>query len=168
MEMAYVSMPSMMNFNDAGDSSSSSDDSDIEVTSTIDTEENELVRISNDLCLDSDDNIDDSVSVEEHRRARSISDERTSNDRSHDVHINLADSPNLVSSSPPDDSTGSSLKRKRRAWSIREKLNAIESYGKNHSKHFTSKTIGCTRYQLAEWLKRKDEFTALQSLNRGE
>ena len=68
MEMAYLSMPSTMNFNGAGDSSSSSDDSDIEVTSTIDTEENELVRISNDLCLDSGDNIDDSVSVEEHRR----------------------------------------------------------------------------------------------------
>ena len=28
--------------------------------------------------------------------------------------------------------------------------------------------IGCTRYQLAEWLKRKDELTSLQSLNRGE
>ena len=147
--MSYLSMPTLKNFNAGGDSSSS-DDSDIEVTSTLDPEENELVRISNDLCLDSDDSIDDGVSVEEHRRTRSISGVRTSDDRDHDVHISPADSSNLVSSPPPDVGTGSSLKRKRRAWSIREKLDAVESYEKSNSKHFTAKAIGCTRYQLAE------------------
>jgi hypothetical protein len=106
-------MPPPRNFNVAGDSSSS-DDSDIEVTSTIDTEENELARISNDLCLDSEDSIDDGVTSEEHRRTHSISDVRTSGGRNHDVHINPADSSALVSSSTPDSGTGFSLKWKQR------------------------------------------------------
>ena len=106
LAMSYLSMSTPRNFNVAGDSSSSGD-SDIEVTSTIDTEENELVRISNDLSLDSDDSIDDGVSNEEHRRINSISDVRTSYGRNHDVHINPADSSALVSSSPPDPGTGS-------------------------------------------------------------
>ena len=46
---------------DANNDSSPSDDTDIEVTSTIDKEEYELVQISKNLCLDSDNTIDDDI-----------------------------------------------------------------------------------------------------------
>ena len=59
-QISYLSMPETRSFDDTGDSSSS-EDSDIEVISTIDADEDELVRISNHLYLDSDASIDDDM-----------------------------------------------------------------------------------------------------------
>ena len=53
-------MPETRSFDDTGDSSSS-EDSDIEVISTIDADEDELVRISNHLYLYSDASTDDDM-----------------------------------------------------------------------------------------------------------
>jgi phosphopantetheinyl transferase len=65
-------------------------------------------------------------------------------------------------------STTPSQKRKRCAWSVKEKLEAIENYEKSKSKHSTAKHIGCTRFQLTERLKTKEELKNLQSLNKGK
>lgn len=53
-------------------------------------------------------------------------------------------------------------------WFQKWKLRAIENYEKSSSKHPTAKTIGCTRFQLSEWLKRKEKWKNLQSSKRGE
>ena len=59
-QISYLSMPETRSLADTGDSSSS-EDSDIEVISTIDADKDELVRIGNHLYLDSDASIDDNM-----------------------------------------------------------------------------------------------------------
>ena len=174
--MAYLAMPETRGFDDIGDSSSS-DDSDIEVISTTDADEDALVRISNHLNLDSDASIDDDVTVEDTRRTQSTSDVRALDDKNHDSQINVTN-PSHVGSSPSSntstesssssDASNESLKRKRRAWSTREKLHAIECYATSKSKHSTAKLIGCTRSQLTEWRKREGQLKSLRSLDNGE
>ena len=58
--MSHLSMTETRSFDDTSDTSSSEDD-DIEVISTIDADEDELVRISNHICLDSDASINDDM-----------------------------------------------------------------------------------------------------------
>ena len=61
-ETFLLSIPDAIN---SSEYSSSSDDSDIEVASTFDEQENELIKISNDLRLDSDsdESADDNATV---------------------------------------------------------------------------------------------------------
>jgi transposase-like protein len=43
------------------------------------------------------------------------------------------------------------MKRKRRQWSVKEKLYTIQLFEKNQNKHKTSNITGCTRAQLRNW-----------------
>ena len=142
---------------DVNDSSSSSDDSDIEVTSTIDEEENELIQISNNLSINSDDSADDNVNSQDNSTIQSHPEVRTSQGDE-----NSGDNLQTEASATP------SQKRKRCAWSVKEKLEAIENYEASKSKHSTAKHIGCTRFQLTKWLNTKEELKNLQSLNKGK
>ena len=150
---------------DSSDSSSSSDDdddSDVEVVFTRDEQQDDLVPI-NDLRLQSDDSDDDDCAMTNESAAASP----------HDVCASAAS----VSAESPSASNASSAaksgdnpsqKRKRRAWSVREKLRAIENYEASNSKHSTARAVGCTRFQLSEWLKQKDELKSLRSTKRGK
>ncbi|CAF1573800.1 unnamed protein product [Rotaria magnacalcarata] len=60
--MLCLSVPEKV---DTNDDFPSSDDSDLEVTSTINEEENELVQIGNNLCLNSDDSTDDDMNIQD-------------------------------------------------------------------------------------------------------
>ncbi|CAF3870016.1 unnamed protein product, partial [Rotaria magnacalcarata] len=62
----------------------SSDDSDIELTSTIDEEENELVQIDNNLCLNSDDRTDNDMNIQDNSTVQSYPAVRTSEDDEND------------------------------------------------------------------------------------
>ncbi|CAF3403719.1 unnamed protein product [Rotaria socialis] len=65
---------------DSNDDLPSSDDSDIEVTSAIDEEENELVQIGNNLCLNSDDSADDDMNIQDNSTVQSYPAVRVSED----------------------------------------------------------------------------------------
>lgn len=151
---------------DFSDSSSSSDEeddnSDVEVVFTRDERQDDLAQI-NDLRLQSDDSDDDDCAITIDCTAAS----------SHDVCASAAtvstECPAASNSSPiakSDDNR--SQKRKRRARSVREKLRAIENYEASNSKHSTARFIGCTRFQLSEWFKQKDELKSLRSTKRGK
>ena len=144
------------------------DDTDIEVTSTIDEEEYELVQISKNLCLDSDSTTDDDINIQDNPTIQSFSNAPTSENEKNDVNLTFSNSCFTTCSSRTESNTTPSQKRKRLTWSITEKLLAIENYEKYNSKHLTVKTIGCSRYQLSEWLKMKEELKNLQSSNKGK
>ncbi|CAF3620944.1 unnamed protein product [Rotaria sp. Silwood1] len=167
VEIFSLSIPKLIDTNDDS-SSSSSYDSDIEVTSTIDKEENELVQLGNDLCLNSIDSSDDDMDIQDNSTIQSFPEVRTSEaDENNGVNFAIDNSSSTTSSPRPEASTTPSQKRKRRAWSVKEKLQAIENYEKSNSKHSAAKEIGCTRYQLREWLKSKEELKKLQSMDNG-
>ncbi|CAF1978680.1 unnamed protein product, partial [Rotaria magnacalcarata] len=69
---------------DANDDLPSSDDSDIEVTSTVDEEENELVQIDNSLCLNSDDSTDDDMNIQDNSTVQCYPVVRASEDDEND------------------------------------------------------------------------------------
>ena len=48
--------------------------------------------------------------------------------------------------------TGKSSKRKRRQWSVEEKLEVLTTFKSNKNKHQTAAQHGCTRAQLRNWL----------------
>ncbi|UJR13054.1 hypothetical protein I4U23_000080 [Adineta vaga] len=73
--------------------------------------------------------------------------------------------PVAVYGSEPNGTT--SQKRKRQAWSVKENLAATENYEKSNSKHSTAKAIGCTRSQLSNWIKKKEELKNLRSSKQG-
>jgi hypothetical protein len=155
---------------DSSDSSSLSDEdsSDIEITSTFDEQENELVRID-DLCLNSDDSSDDDIPILNNSTIPNDPDAQSVEDDEISVlDVSIGNPSDMISSRDSEANDTPSSKRKRRAWSISEKLRAIENYEQSNSKHSTAKATGCTRFQLSEWLNKKSELKNLQSLKRGK
>lgn len=154
---------------DPSDDSSSSDDSDVEVTSTIDEAENELVLLGNDLCLNSFDSTDDDMDLQGNSETQSYPKVRTSEDNENiGVNLIVDNSSSTVCSPHTEASATPSQKRKRRTWSVKEKLEAIENYDSSQSKHSTAKAYGCTRHQLTQWLKTQDELKNLRSSKNGK
>ncbi|CAM4880190.1 unnamed protein product [Rotaria socialis] len=163
--MLCLSVPEKV---DTNDDFPSSDDSDIEVTSTINEEENELDQIGNNLCFNSDDSTDDDMNIQDNSTVQSYPATRTSeDDENYDSDHIVDNSSSRLCSLQSEASDTPSRKRKRRAWSVKDKLRAIENYEKFNSKYSTAKAIGCTRHQLSEWLKIKEELYNLQSLSKG-
>ena len=154
---------------DSSDNLSLSDeyDSDIEITSTFDADEHELVRL-NELCLDSNDTSDDDIPILNHSTTSNDPVVQLSDDENLIPDLSTENSSTTISSRDTGAVDTPSQKRKRRAWSVREKLRAIENYEKCNNKHSTARDIGCTRFQLSEWLKRKEEFKNLRSSKWGE
>lgn len=50
------------------------------------------------------------------------------------------------------------IKRKRRQWSVSEKLDAIAVFKINQNKRETARDKGCTTAQLRKWLKNEEEL----------
>jgi hypothetical protein len=165
-EASFLSMPGTF---DTSDDSSSSEDSDIEVMSMSSEEESYLVTISNGLRLNSDEDTDDDMNIQDNPSIGSHSQVRTSTDKENsDLNITTNNSSSILCPLPTDADATPSQKRKRRAWSVKEKLQAIDNYEQSKSKHSTAKAIGCTRYQLAQWLKTEEELKKIRSMNNGE
>lgn len=59
-------------------------------------------------------------------------------------------------------------KRKRRQWTVNEKLNANTCFEKNNSKRQTAEDIGCATKQLRMWIQNKDKLLKLASQKKGE
>jgi hypothetical protein len=59
------------------------------------------------------------------------------------------------------------MKRKRRQWSVKEKLYAIQLFEKNQSKHKTSNITGCTRAQLRNWILNKEDLFGIYKHKKG-
>lgn len=150
---------------DSSDSSSSSDDdeSDVEVVFIQDEQPDDLVQI-NDLRLRSDDSDDDDdYALPNDSAATSPRDISAAGASASAEYLSVS---NLPSATEP--SVNPSQKRKRRAWSVRKKLRAIENYEVSNNKHSTARAIGCIRFQLSEWVKQKEELKSLQSKKRGK
>lgn len=167
MNPLFLTLPRASHSTD--DSSSSVEiDSDIEITSLPDDEENEVIRLGDCLRLTSDESEDDSPTS--HRTANSISVNAQSsrNDETADLDCSSERFSSTVFLQENEVGDVSSPKRKRRAWSVNEKLHAIETYERSSSKHFTAKAIGCTRFQLSQWIKKREDLRKLQASKRGE
>ncbi|CAF2936478.1 unnamed protein product [Rotaria sp. Silwood2] len=120
------------------DGYSSSDDASVEVTSTIDECENELVRLSTYLQLESEFDNDDDRAFEWPEPPPTLLSSRSS-----DIE-ELADSQQVVLSTTSfnnGDAQEKSKKCKRCQWSILEKLDAIALFDKNQSKRGKRKRL---------------------------
>ncbi|CAM4967580.1 unnamed protein product [Rotaria socialis] len=122
--MLCLSVPEKV---DTNDDFPSSDDSDIEVTSTINEEENELVQIGNNLCFNSDDSTDDDMNIQDNSTVQSYPAARTSeDDESYDSDHIVDNSSSRLCSLQSEANDTPWRKRKRRGWSVKDKLRAIE------------------------------------------
>ena len=132
--------------------SSSSSDSEVEVVSTYDASEHELVQLGEYLRLGSDSDKDADAEDEENNFPSNSLVSYSASDDSDDGISSMATclSPPRAINLPITDSsrTASSVKLKRKQWSIREKLHAISTFEKNNSKYRTSKSHGCSPAQL--------------------
>jgi hypothetical protein len=142
---------------------SSDDDSSVEITSTIDECENELVRLSTYLQLESEDDNDDDQTFEWPAPPPSLLFSSSSDDE-------LNDSQPIVLSTTSNanvDIQEKSMKRKRRQWTVKEKLDAIALFDKNQSKRETAKKEGCTTAQLRNWIKNKENLFKMYKKKKG-
>lgn len=117
--------------------------------------------------MNSEDSTGDDTNIQDNTAIQFDLKDRTSVDENDDANVTHKNSSSATCSSPIHDNVTPSQKRKRHAWSIKEKLHAIEHYEKCKSKHLTAKIIGCTRYQLSEWLKMKEDLKKIQLLDKG-
>lgn len=124
--------------------SSSEDDSCVEITSIVDENENELIQFASYLQINSD---SDEDSEEDYPSTQptalvnysSSSDEENSLQLSHPYTSSNNSIVNITSSS----TSAITNKRKRRQWTVNEKLYAIACFEKNNSKQQTAKQVGC-------------------------
>jgi len=144
---------------------SSSDDSDIEITSNVDEAENELIRLSTYLQFDSENDTDDDETFDWPAPPPPLihSNSSTSDDEEQNNSLQVI----LPTSSSDNGILKQSIKRKRRQWSVKEKIYAIQLFEKNQSKHKTSNKTGCTRAQLRNWIMNKEELFRIYKHKKG-
>ncbi|CAF4975793.1 unnamed protein product [Rotaria sp. Silwood1] len=168
-------------------SSESEDDDSIEVLSNVDEEENKIIDITKYLTFSSNDeseidnNANDIILIDNHvvqccntnDRIQSSALDGTCLDSGSDVsdddvnenHLSNECTTNSTSYSLPvatdvngfNNDTKKTSKHKPRQWSIIEKLNPINTFKSNGSKHRTTVKHGCTTAQLRKWFKCENE-----------
>ena len=154
--------------------SSSSDDSEVEVTSLFDPDEHELIQLSTYLHVHSDDD-DTDEDGEEEENNNQVSQRLVSYSNSDDSadefdRIETRISPSTSNASPILRSvlTTSSVKLKRRQWSVKEKVQALQTLEKNGNKYQTCKSHGCSPSQLRKWFSIKDGLQAVVKQKNGK
>jgi hypothetical protein len=155
------------------DESNSDDDSCVEITSIIDENENELIKWTNYLQLNSD---SDENSDEDHLTTESVtlvgysSSEPSSDDENFSQSSHQPASSNNHNSIDVTSASSSTIvkKRKRRQWTVVEKLHAVSCFENNNNKQLTAKKMGCATKQLRMWIKNKDELLELSPRKKGE
>ncbi|CAF1455168.1 unnamed protein product [Rotaria sp. Silwood1] len=168
-------------------SSETEDDDSIEVLSNVDEEENKIIDMTKYSTFSSDDeseidnNANDIILIDNHvvqccntnDRIQSSALDGTCLDSGSDVsdddvnenHLSNECTTNSTSYSLPvatdvngfNNDTKKTSKHKPRQRSIVEKLNAINTFKSNGSKHRTAVKHGCTTAQLRKWLKCENE-----------
>jgi hypothetical protein len=153
--------------------SSSSDDSEVEVTSLFDPDEHELIQMSTYLHVHSDDDDTDEDGEEENnnRAPQGLVSYSNSDDSTDEFdRIETRISPSTSNALPILRSvlSTSSVKLKRRQWSVKEKLEALKTLEKNDNKYQTCKSHGCSPSQLRKWFSIKDGLQAVVKQKNGE
>jgi hypothetical protein len=153
--------------------SSTSDGSEVEVTSSIDSDAHELVRLSTYLHLHSDDD-----STDDEREAisqpcqvpNSLVSYSISDDSADEFDLNQTHVPTSTcapSPVPQSISTTSPIRSKRRQWSIHEKLLALDTLDKNNNKYRTCMIHGCSPSQLRKWQSIQNELKTVAKQKKG-
>jgi hypothetical protein len=178
------------NYNDFENSSSESEDNDsIEIVSNVDEEENDIVDVTKQLAFSSDDESDfdgdgnNCSSLDGIVSHCSLLDDvcfKSNIDASDDdpveyspLNVSVPSSsshsqlvvPDTVASSNNKIETTS--KRKRRQWSVAEKLSALATFKLNQSKHRTAVEHGCTTAQLRKWVKDEVKLINISKEKKG-
>ena len=133
-------------------------DSDVEITSSIDDSDHELVSLSTYLRIESEDE-DDQWANPPSPLSSLSSDVEESND---------SQQVNKCQESITDLDGGKCSKHKRRRWIVKEKLDIIASYGANKNKRQTANKEGCTTAQLRKWIKDKDKLMNIHRKKNGK
>lgn len=170
-------LPFMDNNDFNNSSSESEDDESVEVVSNVDEEENQIVDMTKYLTFSSDDEseIDDNVNDITHNDTGLDSDSDIPDDdvienhASNECTTNSTSSSLIVAANVSDSNTNinKTSKRKRRQWSIAEKLNAIKAFKSNGSKRRTAIEHGCTTAQLRKWVKCENELSDIIKRKKG-
>lgn len=155
------------------DDSDPDNESLVEIVSTIDEEEKELIKWTDYLQLnssDDDDSDEDHVSIPAIGLVQYSSSEESSGDESPTDASHLSSpSDNLTRSHPIiDHSSTTTKKRRRRQWTIAEKLHAVVHFEKTNNKRQTAKHVGCAPKQLRMWLANKPKLVELSSRKKGK
>ncbi|CAF0891787.1 unnamed protein product [Adineta steineri] len=138
----------------------SSDDSEVEVTSEIDEHENHIINFNTYLNIHSDDEEkDDKLNND----SNSVSPDSITT-------VNDKQLTPAISNDEIEIKTNSGgIKRKRRQWSIIEKLKILNQLEKNgNNKNLTAQQHDCTRFMLSQWQKQKEELLLLTKQNYGK
>lgn len=141
---------------------SSDDDSDVEITSNPDECENELIRLSTYLQLESEVDNDDNQTFEWPDPPFFVYPYSSNDDQSDDSEQIL---PPMSNNNVHTDEK--SMKRKRRQWTLKEKMNALVLFEKNDNKRETAMKVGCTTAQLRNWIKNKENLFQMFQQKRG-
>lgn len=145
------------------------EDSCVEIASSFDETEIELIKWTDYLQINSssdDDHNDDRDPISPTTLVPySSSDESSENEDSTEQLQRLNNFTNLNSSINDLPSTS---KRKRRQWSVAEKLHAIAHFEKTNNKHQTAKYIMCATKQLRSWINNKQSLIELSSRTKGK
>jgi hypothetical protein len=155
------------------DESSSDDDSCVEITSVVDENENELIKWTSYLQVNSDSDEDSDENYRSTQPAPLVnysSSESSSDDENllQSSHQSASSSNNNTNIDITSSSTSTIIKkRKRRQWIVHEKLGAIACFEKNNNKHQTAKDVGCATKQLRMWIQDKDKLLQLASQKKG-
>ena len=166
-------LASLPNIKSIAHDSSTSDDSEVEVTSSIDSDEHELVCLSPYLHVHSDDDStdDDSEAISKPSQvphslvSYSISDGSADEFDLNQTHV---PPPTCVPSSVPQSiPTSPVIRSKRRQWSIQEKLFALATLDTNNNKYQTCKAHGCSPSQLRKWQSIQDELKTVAKQKKG-
>ncbi|CAF3235604.1 unnamed protein product, partial [Rotaria sp. Silwood2] len=110
---------------------------------------------SDSTCLDSSSDVSDADVNENH-----LSNECATNSTSYSLPV-------VTDVNGFNNDTKKTLKRKRRQWSIVEKVNAINTFKSNGSKHRTAVEHGCITAQLQKWLKCENELLTIVKSKKG-
>lgn len=135
-----------------------------EVASSVDETQNELVRLSTRLNIESEHDNDNHENCQWLSQRQSSSSPSTS-----DVEelTNLDPVPLHAESSTNSTEQRKSTKRKRRQWTVKEKLDIIFSFEESKNKRQTAKKEGCTSAQLRNWIKNKDDLLSIYRKKKG-
>ena len=164
------------------ESDCSDSEDDVEVASTFDTEENDLIDMSAYLNIDSSEESDDngdnpSTSALALESASSGCDSENDENPAAGACVSASDmtvsstlspSTTLATNNAILTNTSVTPKRKRRQWSVAEKLRVLMAYESSKSKHRTAIEHGCTTAQIRKWERSKVEMTNLIKSKKGK
>jgi hypothetical protein len=80
-------------------------------------------------------------------------------------HLSLITTNDIASGG---DKIGKRSKRKRRQWSVEEKLEVLTTFKLNQNKHRTAAQHGCTTAQLRNWLASEMKLTSISKEKKGK